>query len=119
MGLKCYSKDSFQRGRVRVQMVDDKGQPLHETVKTRKDFLLFCGEKIPQLKKRKEMADKQPKEIKADPHAFPGAGAMNMGGAGGLGALFGGMPGGGGTTKSIENAGGEKKKKGGKKKRRK
>ncbi|EFA82862.1 signal recognition particle 19 kDa subunit [Heterostelium album PN500] len=43
---KGYPSDFFQRGRVRVQMLNDQGAPIIPTIKNKTELMLFIAEKI-------------------------------------------------------------------------
>jgi hypothetical protein len=49
---KCYSRDFWERGRVRVQLKDDAGVPLVAEYPDRRTLLRFMASKIPALKTR-------------------------------------------------------------------
>jgi signal recognition particle subunit SRP19 len=49
---KCYSRDFWERGRVRVQLKDDEGKPLIAEYPDRRCLLRFMASKIPSLKTR-------------------------------------------------------------------
>merc|ERR1711862_202214 len=46
------SRDARFRGRIRVQLRDDDGTPLHEQFPNRQAILKYLGEMIPKLKSR-------------------------------------------------------------------
>lgn len=49
---KCYSRDFWERGRVRIQMKDDSGAPLLAAYPDRRTLMRFMASKIPSLKTR-------------------------------------------------------------------
>lgn len=59
---KCYSRDFWERGRVRVQLKDDAGKPLLPQFPDRRTLLRFMGSKIPSLKTRAQRLAQQPAE---------------------------------------------------------
>jgi len=59
---KCYSRDFWERGRVRVQLKDDEGKPLRPEFPDRRTLLRFMGAKIPNLKTRAQRLANAPKE---------------------------------------------------------
>ncbi|CAH1790121.1 unnamed protein product [Owenia fusiformis] len=48
------SRDTRFRGRIRVQLKNNDGEPLHKAFPTRQSVLLHIAEMIPKLKSRKE-----------------------------------------------------------------
>merc|ERR1711982_111520 len=48
------SRDARFRGRIRVQLRDDDGTPLHEQFPNRQAILKYLGEMIPKLKSRQQ-----------------------------------------------------------------
>lgn len=49
---KCYSRDFWERGRVRIQLKDDSGKPLIAEYPDRRTLMRFMASKIPSLKTR-------------------------------------------------------------------
>ena len=71
---KAYSRNCFERGRIRVKMVDEKGQPLNPECKTRTELLRACGTKIPSLPTRQgKKLPNDPKLIQSDSKAQLGS----------------------------------------------
>jgi len=63
---KCYSRDIFSRGRIRVQIFDDTNQPVNKQITSRKSLLKFCGMKIRSLKSRVEKNQSASSDSKSD-----------------------------------------------------
>lgn len=61
---KCYSRDFWERGRVRVQLKDDAGVPLLSSYPDRRTLLRFMASKIPALKTRAQRLANAPPEEK-------------------------------------------------------
>ncbi|SPQ97766.1 Signal recognition particle 19 kDa protein [Plasmodiophora brassicae] len=51
---KCYSRDFFQVGRLRVLLKQDDGSPIRPDIRQRRDLLIMMASLIPKLKSRTE-----------------------------------------------------------------
>uniref|UniRef100_A0A8D8HG26 Signal recognition particle 19 kDa protein n=1 Tax=Culex pipiens TaxID=7175 RepID=A0A8D8HG26_CULPI len=96
------SKELAYRGRIRVQLRQDDGEPVLEEYSTRDSVLLYLGDTIPQLKTRMGRAENATLLQQA---------SSSSGGAGGSG-------GGGGSAGGSSSGGGGQSHKKGKGKRR-
>ncbi|KAK3238138.1 hypothetical protein CYMTET_51830 [Cymbomonas tetramitiformis] len=63
---KCYSRDYLQRGRVRVQIKDDAGNPINPDIPTRRSLLIEVAKLVPTTQARKKIGSQS-----ADPVGLP------------------------------------------------
>jgi len=75
------SREPHFRGRIRLQLKDESGQPLNPEFKTRLDVMYFICENIPKLKGRQEMARRAAESVSEK----SGGGGSGGGGGGGPG----------------------------------
>merc|ERR1719471_68512 len=87
------SREPHFRGRIRLQLKDESGQPLNPEFKTRLDVMYFICENIPKLKGRQEMARRAAESV---------SDSAKSGGGGGGASKKGGGGGGGGKKKQEE-----------------
>merc|ERR1712168_1272107 len=90
---KAYPKERSRepqfRGRIRLQLKDESGQPLNPEFKSRLEVMFFICENIPKLKSRQEMARRAAESVSEGSKAG-GGGKKSVGGGGGGGAAGGG-----------------------------
>ncbi|GMH40540.1 hypothetical protein BSKO_08444 [Bryopsis sp. KO-2023] len=64
-GSKCYSREWWVRGRVRVQLIGDDGAPANPDLQTRRALMLRIAELVPKHPDRQKKDKPQPQQGKA------------------------------------------------------
>eukprot|EP00238_Polyblepharides_amylifera_P007238 CAMPEP_0196581758 /NCGR_PEP_ID=MMETSP1081-20130531/35448_1 /TAXON_ID=36882 /ORGANISM="Pyramimonas amylifera, Strain CCMP720" /LENGTH=95 /DNA_ID=CAMNT_0041902099 /DNA_START=502 /DNA_END=789 /DNA_ORIENTATION=+ len=54
---KCYSRDYMQRGRIRVELKDENGKPVNDSITTRKELLTAIAKLVPTTMARKKRGE--------------------------------------------------------------
>mmetsp|Transcript_25859 Transcript_25859/g.83742 ORF Transcript_25859/g.83742 Transcript_25859/m.83742 type:complete len:189 (-) Transcript_25859:319-885(-) len=71
---KLYPREALRYGRLKVQLLDDNGDPVHEDVPTRKALCAKMGELIPKLQIRKKRQQREKELVQQQEAGGPGGG---------------------------------------------